>query len=78
MKAKIFCLSLALENPHQVLDAYMSFATATVRKISLSLSDVTLYHQRYKLKVDGKPARNTSTWMQTHRDEHTYTLHPVT
>jgi len=34
-----------------VLDAYMSFATATVRKISLSLSDVTLYHQRYKLKV---------------------------
>jgi len=25
MKAKIFCLSLALENPHQALDAYMSF-----------------------------------------------------
>ena len=24
MKAKIFCLSLALENPHQALDAYMS------------------------------------------------------
>jgi len=22
MKAKIFCLSLALENPHQALDAY--------------------------------------------------------
>jgi len=25
MKAKMFCLSLALENPHQALDAYMSF-----------------------------------------------------
>jgi len=25
MKAKIFCLSLALEHPHQALDAYMSF-----------------------------------------------------
>ena len=37
MKAKI-CLSLALENPHQALDAYMSFATATTRKISCSES----------------------------------------
>jgi len=34
MKAKIFCLSLA--NPHQALDAYMSFATATARKTSCS------------------------------------------
>ena len=32
----IFCLSL--ENPHQALDAYMSFATATARKISCSES----------------------------------------
>jgi len=38
MKAKIFCLSLALENPHQALDAYMSFATATARKVSCSES----------------------------------------
>ena len=36
MKAKIFCLSL--ENPHQALDAYMSFATATARKTSSSES----------------------------------------
>ena len=33
MKEKIFCLSLALENPHQALDAFMSFATATARKV---------------------------------------------
>ena len=32
MKAKIFCLLLALENPHQALDAFMSFAA--LRKIS--------------------------------------------
>ena len=38
MKAKIFCLSFALENPHQALDAYMSFVTATARKISCSES----------------------------------------
>ena len=38
MKAKIFCLSLALENPHQALDAYISFATATARKTSCSES----------------------------------------
>ena len=38
IKAKIFCLSLALENPHQALDAYVSFATATVWKISCSKS----------------------------------------
>ena len=38
IKAKIFCLSLALENPHQALDAHMSFATATARKISCSES----------------------------------------
>ena len=38
MKAKIFSLSSALENPHQALDAYMSFATATARKISCSES----------------------------------------
>jgi len=31
-------VSLALENPHQALDAYMSFATATARKISCSES----------------------------------------
>ena len=37
MKAKIFCLSLALENPHQALDAYMSFATATALKIIMQL-----------------------------------------
>ena len=41
MKAKIFCLSLALENPHQALDAYMSFATATARKLSCSESSHT-------------------------------------
>jgi len=38
MKARILCLSLALENPHQALDAYMNFATATARKISCSES----------------------------------------
>jgi len=36
MKAKIFCLSLALENHHQALDACTRFATATARKISCS------------------------------------------
>ena len=30
MKAKIFCLSLALENPHQALDAYMSLYGAMI------------------------------------------------
>jgi len=38
MKAKIFCLSLALVNPHQALDAYISFVMATARKISCSES----------------------------------------
>jgi len=36
MSAKIFCLSLALENHHQALDACTRFATATARKISCS------------------------------------------
>ena len=34
----ITILSLALENPHQALDAYMNFATATARKISCNES----------------------------------------
>jgi len=38
MKAKIFCLSLVLENPRQALGAYVSFATATAWKISCSES----------------------------------------
>ena len=33
MKARIFCLSLALDNPHQALDAYMSFATAIASEV---------------------------------------------
>ena len=46
MKAKIFYLSLALENPHQALDACMFFARASSQQ-----SPVNLYHHRSETNV---------------------------
>jgi len=60
-----------LENPHQALDAYMSFATATAHKISCSESSHNpclcigsydaLYVQRYRETTGKCDANNFDT-----------------
>ena len=67
MKAKIFCLSL--KNPHKALDGYMSFATATARKISRSESshDPCLRRTRSAYRICAQAAMTLCTCNVTDR-----------